>query len=280
MTGDEAYKAAVAKGAFAGMSKPPYQRCEQLADGVTLYLGNCLDVMPALGKVAHVFSDPPYEQISQDRIGGIKRNDGGKVTEKLTFAGIDSIRSRVCEMTAEQCTGWGLFFCTSEGVAPWRDGIEAAGLKYKTPMIWVKPDAMPKFNGQGAALGHENIVSCWAGEGPARWNGGGKRGVFTHIVNDPGRHGLHPTEKPVPLMMELVELFSSPGDLVCDPFMGSGTTGVAAVRLGRKFVGIEMDERFFDVACQRIGKALAQPDMFIERPKAAEQLSMLGGEAA
>lgn len=255
-------------------------RREDLAEGVTLYCGDCLEVLPAIGPVDHVFSDPPYEQISQDRIGGIKRNDGGKVTEKLTFSGIDSIRDDVCRLTARQCRGWGLFFCTSEGVAAWRDAIEAAGIKYKTPMIWVKPDAMPKFNRQGAALGHENIVSCWAGEGHARWNGGGRRGVFTHIVNGPGRHGVHPTEKPVPLMMELVALFSSPGELVCDPFMGSGTTGVAAVRLGRRFVGVEKDEKFFDVACERISAALKQADLFIEPPKPLKQDGLFDGEAA
>jgi site-specific DNA-methyltransferase (adenine-specific) len=273
VTEEEAFAAAVERGAFAGMSMP-YQRKEVLAEGVELYLGDCLRILPSLGAVDHVITDPPYEQISQDRIGGIKRNDGGKVTEKLTFAGIDAIRADVCRLTAAQCNGWGLFFCTSEGVALWRDAIEAAGLKYKTPMIWVKPDAMPKFNGQGAALGHENIVSCWAGSGHSRWNGGGRRGVFTHIVNDPNRHGVHPTEKPAPLMMELVELFTCVGDLICDPFAGSGTTGVAAVRLGRKFVGIEQEPRFFDVACERISKALKQGDLFIEQPKPAEQTSL------
>lgn len=246
-------------------------RKEVLAEGVELYLGDCLEVLPTLGRFGACLTDPPYEQISQDRIGGIKRNDGGTVTEKLTFAGIDLIRDLVCQQVAAKCDGWGLFFCTSEGVAPWRDAIEAANMKYKTPMIWVKPDAMPKFNGQGPALGHENIVSCWAGTGHSRWNGGGRRGVFTHIVNDPGRHGVHPTEKPVPLMRELVDLFTNLGDIVCDPFMGSGTTGVAAAAMGRSFIGIEQDPKYFDVACQRVAVALKQADLFVVVPKPAKQ---------
>jgi site-specific DNA-methyltransferase (adenine-specific) len=58
-----------------------------------------------------------------------------------------------------------------------------------------------------------------------------------------------------------------------DPFMGSGTTGVAAVKLGRKFIGIEIEPKYFDIACRRISEALKQPDMFIEKPKPATQVS-------
>jgi site-specific DNA-methyltransferase (adenine-specific) len=241
----------------------------------TLYCADCLEILPTLGKADHVITDPPYEQISQDRIGGIKRNDGGRVTQKLRFAGIDAIRD---ETLAKLPDGfkWGLFFCTSEGVALWRDAIERAKLKYKTCMIWVKPDAMPKFNGQCAAVGHENIVSCWAGDGHSKWNGGGRRGVFTHITNAPDRHGVHPTEKPLALMKEIVSLFTNPGETILDPFMGSGTTGVACNQMGRKFIGIERDRKYFAIACKRIEQAYSQPDFFIappvERPK---QESML-----
>lgn len=151
-------------------------RVEHPADGVTLYLGNCLEILPNVAPVDHFITDPPYEQISQDRIGGIKRNDGGKVTEKLTFAGIDGIRDDVCRAAKAACSGWAMFFCTGEGISPWRDSIEAAGIKYKTPMIWVKPDAMPKFNGQGPALGFEAIALGWCGPGHSNWQGGGQTG--------------------------------------------------------------------------------------------------------
>ena len=250
-------------------------RVEHLAEGVTLYLGDCLDIWPLIGPVDHIISDPPYEQISQDRIGGIKRNDGGKVTTSLDFAGIDLIRGEVCGLTQASCNGWALFFCTAEGVALWRDAIEHAGIKYKTPMIWVKPDAMPKFNGQGPALSYENIVSCWNGAGHARWNGGGKRGTFVYPTNFTGR-GEHPTEKPLGLISELVDLFTSPGQRVLDPFMGSGTTGVAAARHGRSFVGVEINPRWFDVACRRISDALARPRLFAEpAPKPTQEAMAL-----
>lgn len=62
--------------------------------------------------------------------------------------------------------------------------------------------------------------------------------------------------------------------VVLDPFMGSGTTGVACVKLGRKFIGIELEPKYFDIACKRIEQAYKQPDMFIEQPKKAEQVGM------
>ena len=72
-------------------------------------------------------------------------------------------------------------------------------------------------------------------------------------------------------MRELVTLFSNEGQSVCDPFMGAGTTGVACVRSGRKFTGIEINPAYFDVACKRIESALRQPDMFVDVPKPAKQ---------
>ena len=72
----------------------------------------------------------------------------------------------------------------------------------------------------------------------------------------------HPTQKPIHLMLDLVEL--SNGEVIADPFMGSGTTGVAAVQMGRKFIGIEREPKYFDIACKRIEQAYAQPDFFVK----------------
>lgn len=247
---------------------------EETIGDCRLILGNSLEIMPLIGEVDHVISDPPYEQSAQDRIGGIRRNDGGNVTEKLSFAGIDEIRDAVCVATFELKPKWRILFCTSEGVALWRDALVASGGNYKGTMAWVKPDAMPKFNGQGPAVGFECATADWCAKGKASWNAGGKRGVYTHIVNPPGRHGVHPTEKPVALMSELLIDFTNPGELICDPFMGSGTTGVACAKLGRKFIGIEMDPKYFEIACERISKAERQPDMFLQREPKGENLSL------
>ena len=251
---------------------PPVK--ETIAEGIDLWLGDFREVAPELGAVSHLISDPPYEQRSHDATGAIRRSDGTAPPEALDFAGVDLLRPDLVRLAKEGCSGWALFFCTTEGVAAWRDEIEKQGLKYKTPMIWVKPDAMPKFNGQGPAHGHECIVSAWCGAGHSKWNGGGMRGVFTHQVNPPTRDGRHQTEKPVALMAQLVTLFSNRGDTVCDPCMGSGTTGIACVRLGRKFIGVEVRADYYQIARERITKALSQPDMFVAVPEIFKQVKL------
>jgi site-specific DNA-methyltransferase (adenine-specific) len=75
-------------------------------------------------------------------------------------------------------------------------------------------------------------------------------------------------------MRELIADFTKPGGTILDPFMGSGTTGVACAKLGRKFIGIEIEPAYFDIACKRIEAAYAEPDMFIEPPKPAVQEDM------
>jgi site-specific DNA-methyltransferase (adenine-specific) len=85
---------------------------------------------------------------------------------------------------------------------------------------------------------------------------------------------VHPTQKPVGVMDWCLKQLPKETETILDPFMGSGTTGVACVKLGRKFIGIELDPKYFDIACKRIEEAYKQPDLFIERPK-VEQLSLI-----
>jgi site-specific DNA-methyltransferase (adenine-specific) len=117
------------------------------------------------------------------------------------------------------------------------------------------------------------LVAHRAG-GPIRWNADNR--LVPNVLSEmPSRQREHPNEKPIDLVSRLVATHSNRGDLILDPFMGSGTTGVAAVKLGRKFIGIEIEPKYFDIACQRISDALKQPDLFIERPKPVRQESML-----
>lgn len=232
----------------------------------TLHLGDCLEILPTLGVVDHVICDPPYEA----RIHLAKaseadlRNDGGTKLAPIDFECIDPIRADVVRLSAAVCKGWFIAFCTPEGVARWADEINASPMKYKRACVWIKPDSTPQFNGQCPAMGAENFIVAWAGAGHSRWNAGGKRGVYTHLVNNAERTGLHPTEKPRKLMAEIIKDFTNPGQLICDPFMGSGTTGVAAVQLGRKFIGIEKDPKYFELACDRLDKAQRQGSLFEE----------------
>jgi site-specific DNA-methyltransferase (adenine-specific) len=229
----------------------------------TLYLGDCLEILPALEPADHIISDPPYEDELHGAIGRIRRNDGQEMIADLGFEGINATRADVARLCVEKSNGWLILFTLAEGVRAWRDDIQAAGAKYDTCIAWIKPDSAPRFNGQGPARGFECAVTAWCASGYRSWNGGGKRGIYTHLVNGQERTGLHPTEKPRRLMSELVSDFTQPGQTILDPFMGSGTTGVAAVMAGRLFVGIERDPAHFATACKRIEDAQRQGDMFV-----------------
>lgn len=250
------------------------QRVERLAEDVTIYLGDCREILPTLAGIDAIITDPPYEDELHNAVGHIRRNDGRKMIQDLGFSGINRDRAEFAKLICQASNGWIIIFCLAEGVRAWRDDIQANAAKYDTTLAWIKPDASPRFNGQGAARGFECAVTAWCGIGFRSWNGGGKRGVFTYPVNV-GRQGEHPTEKPVPLMLELISLYTDPGELICDPFCGSGSTGVACAKSGRSFIGIEQNEKWFDLSCRRISEALKQADMFIERQKPAKQESML-----
>lgn len=243
-----------------------YKRKEQIGD-CTLYLGDCLHIMQLLDPVDHFVSDPPYEKEAHRKDRRVLRRDG-LVAGALSFDAItDKQRLAVIERCNTLCGGWFIAFCQAEGVYPWRDAIEKAGAKYKAPMVWIKPDGMPQFNGQGPGMGFESMVAAWCGTGRSRWNGGGRHGVFICPKQAGGERRVHETQKPTRLMREILQLFTNDGDLILDPFMGSGTTGVACVQLGRKFIGIEINEPYFDIACKRIEDAHKQTDMFIAKPE-------------
>ena len=244
-------------------------REERIGD-CRLIQGDCLEVMRELGPVGHIFSDPPYESslhASKNALRGPARVDSGPDLKGLNFEAIDAIREDVVVASQEICEGWFVAFCTVEGVAKWADVINESQMKYKRACIWVKPDSTPQLNGQGPAQGAECFVTAWCGKGHAKWNAGGKRGVYRHTVNPPDRHGGHPTEKPWRLFSELLQDFTSEGDTILDPFMGSGTTLVACAKMGRKGIGIELDPEYFDIACKRVEEAYRQPDLFVEKLK-------------
>jgi site-specific DNA-methyltransferase (adenine-specific) len=243
----------------------------------TLYNEDCRFILPSLHGIDHVITDPPYEKECHAAVRRTAASIRTGIPAELDFSAMsEDMREALTALCARFCKGWFIAFCQVEAVSSWRDAIEAANLKYKRAMAWVKPDSSPQFNGQMPAQGFECMVSAWCGTGHSRWNGGGRRGVFTALTNPPDRHGAHPTEKPISLMRDMVQLFTNHSDTVLDPFMGSGTTGVACVKLGRKFVGIEIDPKYFDIACRRIADAYKQPDFFVSAPqKKPEQMTLV-----
>lgn len=236
-------------------------RVEIIGD-CTLYLGDCLEILPTLGKVDAVVTDPPYSLTTQK--GARTRNDDNYAGDILVPFSIDfdGLKQRF-DLAGALTRRW---FVAS---VDWRHGIalEAtppSGCKFVRAGVWVKSNSAPQFTGDRPAPGWEFIACMHCSTEKMRWNGGGKRGVWqTSIENQNG----HPTPKPERLLVEWVADFSDSGETILDPFMGSGTTGVACVNLGRKFIGIEIEPRYFDIACRRIEEAYKQPRLFAE-PKA------------
>lgn len=228
----------------------------------TLYCGDCLEVMTQMNAVDHVIGDPPYEKEAHKTGRRTNASINKGTNADLDFEAItEDIRLSVSALATDKSDGWVIWFCQAEAVGDWRDAMEEAGAKYKRAMIWVKPDSTPQLNGQMPAPGYESMPLSWCGKGHSRWNAGGKRGVYTHLTNNRERDGRHPTEKPISLMAELLRDFTNAGQTILDPFMGSGTTGVACVRSGRKFIGIEKDQKYFDIARERIQREYDQGDM-------------------
>ena len=236
--------------------KPYYEHA-----GIAIYHGDCREVLPALESVNCVITDPPYEaeahaagrRVKGETVNGMRPLD----SDPLSFAPMDEdTRILVSGEIARLSQGWALVFCQVEAVTVWRDSLAAFGAAYKRAMVWVKPDSSPQLSGDRPAMGYESIVASWCGNGRSVWNGGGKRGVFIHNKRDLGAIGpnVHQTQKPIRLMRELVSLFSNPGETILDPFMGSGTTLIAAKELGRKAIGVEREEKYCEAAAERLSQ--------------------------
>lgn len=236
--------------------------------------GDCLDVMAGMlgrgEKVAHVITDPPYEAEAHTLQRRVKRSDqktsafGGPdarvaMVEPLEFPPMaPHDRSLAGELISGLAARWSIAFCQVEAAMLWKSALVASGAhNYRRTGVWVKPDAQPQLSGDRPGMGYESVVFTHA-KGRSVWNGGGRSSVFTHIKNTPGG-SEHPTTKPLPLMLELVELFTDPGDTILDPYCGSGTTGLACKILGRDFIGIEKSQKFARIAEARIAGTYAAP---------------------
>lgn len=239
-------------------------RVEHLADGITLYLADCREVLPYLTGVDVVLTDPPYGEVTH---AGAR--SAHALTEPMVdfapIAGGDLVR--LCRRFVELANRWVILTCEWQHAAV----LEAAGAPLVRLGVWVKPNGAPQFSGDRPATGWE-AVAILHRAGAKYWNGGGHRAVWTCPIEQ----GEHPTQKPERLVTEWVQSFTDRRETILDPFMGSGTTGVAAVRLGRRFIGIELDETYFELGVRRISEALRQPELFVpERgPKGQEVLDL------
>jgi hypothetical protein len=133
-------------------------------------------------------------------------------------------------------------------------------LKFESVLVWDKQWIGPGGS-NGLRPSYELVALICANGG--RLSNRGLPDIWQHPVSSHKPSG-HPAEKPLSLIREIVK--HTTASTILDPFMGSGTTGVACVELGRNFIGIEIDSKYFDIACQRITQAYAQGDLFIDKP--------------
>jgi site-specific DNA-methyltransferase (adenine-specific) len=236
-------------------------RIERIGD-CELHLGDCREVLPTLGRVDAIVSDPPYgmnwnTDSTRFTGGGRKRGEGR------------SDRMIAGDTSKFDPQPWLSF----REVILWGSNHYAQELPVGQTLVWLKRYA----HQYGSFLSDAEVGWQKGGHGVfcfhAPDSAGRRQKEFT---GDPfGGETAHPTQKPVSLMIWCVERVK--GDVVFDPYMGSGTTGIAALACGRKFIGVEIDPDYFDIACRRIEEAYKQPDMFVSAPSPkAEQLDLLG----
>ena len=211
-----------------------YKQKVVIGDAV-LYLGDCMDVLPTLDKVDAVITDPPYG-INKD---GQARTTGGNGGRKAyEFLGWDG------ERPSEEIFN-SILACAPLHII-W-GGNYFADLLPPT-MRWLVWDKGQRINQSDGEL-------AWTSQQKAL------RILTMNRVELMLDGAQHPTQKPVRLMTWCIEQAGNP-QTILDPFMGSGTTGVAAIQLGRSFIGIEREPKYFDIACQRIEQAAAQGQLF------------------
>lgn len=216
----------------------------------TLYHGDSRELMPELGHFSAVVTDPPYgiAYVSARRTQGLTDPIANDQEAPLWSVPLMAERINV---------GGALYLATRYDVsAQWNEAVINAGLLIKTPIFWDKTnhtsgDLEGDYGGQV-----EIFIFAHKGRHKLR----ARMGNLWRIARESSLD--HPTPKPVLLMEKMIGCSTDQGDAVLDPFMGSGSTGVACANLGRGFVGIEIDRRYFDVACERIEQAQRQIRMF------------------
>lgn len=203
----------------------------------TLYLGDCGDILPTLPKVDACITDPPYG-INENHKKVASRANKAAARDYCEFDWdkappsnelIDAIRAK-----AEWCALFGGNYFTLPPTSCW--------------LVWDKLNTGDFADCELAWTNWPKAVRRiqW------RWNG---------MIRQGSEDRFHPTQKPLEVMKWVIDLCPK-AETILDPFMGSGTTGVAAVQMGRKFIGIEREERYFQIACERISNAVAQGQLF------------------
>ena len=232
-------------------------RVEHLAEGVTLYCGDCREILPRLHDADAVITDPVWPNVPAGLLCGSERPFDlfREFCELIPF----SAKRLAVEMRNDSDPR---FLACVPGRFEY---IQTMWCQY----------AMPGYLGR--VLGGNETVYVF-GE-PVRSQEGRRviPSVSPKAQPDDRPPNGHPCSRALIHQSFVVNWCSDADETVLDPFMGSGTTGVAAVKLGRKFIGIEIELKYFEIACRRISEALKQPDMFIEKPGTGRFPSLVAG---
>lgn len=207
-----------------------------------MWLGDCREILPTLGKVDSVVTDPPYGIGASSGVGkyGVAKWGGSADLKWDDEIPLDVIHDLAARGIPTVIWGGNYF-----GLPP-----------HRCPLVWDK----------GAGMRNRTFAEC-----EVAWtNFDANAKVY---CRDPLASGdyvgkEHPTQKPIPLMTWCIQLVPGEPETILDPFCGSGSTGVAAVQMGRKFIGIEREEKYFSIACRRIEQAQRQGDLFLQESAA------------
>lgn len=231
-----------------------------------IYHADCMTMIPKMetDSIDLTLTDIPYGEVNRDT-NGLRKLDKG-VADVVTF-NLDELVNELCRITK----GSIYIFCGTEQVSEIRKCMVENGMSTRL-CIWEKTNPSPQ-NGEHIWL--SGVECCVFGKfSGASFNEFCKNSVFRYPSGSSTRH---PTEKPLPLIKKLIMASSNVGDVVFDPFVGSGTTTIGAVQLGRKYIGIEKDEKYFNIALKRTQEEEAQ-EMFLYEPitpKKQKQASFL-----
>lgn len=223
----------------------------------TLYQGNCLEIMPTLPRIDAVITDPPYSERTHtgqcvgEQADGVVRNP----LDYEAWSPEDVQRFATAAVGA--CDGWIAAMCDDVLAPAYVEALRAAGRYVFAPLPYYAPGSRVRLSGDGPSSWTIWIVV-------ARTKAQHKWGTLPGgYVREPGWDSPEKMGgKPVKLMEQVIRDYSRQGQLICDPCMGRGTTGVAALSMGRGFVGIEHDPAEFDRACERIANSQRQERMF------------------
>lgn len=228
---------------------------KEVIGSCTLYQGDCLSILPSLTGIEVVITDPPYSsggfQETGKKVGSIgTRADDSIQLDNLSTRGYIALIREVCR-AVPSADEWFIF--TDWKMWTWvLEGAEMGGVKTRNMIVWDKQQM-----GMGLPWRNQHELIYYGKRTPAVIN----TGKYGNVLQAPRTGNVeHPTEKPVRLMQDL--LANASAGMVCDPFMGSGTTGVACQMMGRPFVGVEIEPKYFDVACERITNAQRQEKLF------------------